>query len=433
VCHLVTPASHLVSTVGGPLDASCKLEAMLEAIRIKEEELQHSLDEVHQLEQGLRSKLLEGRKNEQQQQQQQQASRRGGLGSGYPPHHHGVITAPKLIEEDMRSANDENDVSNDHAASASLVPPSLSLDRQQQQQQQQHPVTPPPHSKKIKNSFSSEEIPLADSASDLEEEEESDPVMELQVHRARLGSHITPEVQQHRIAMAAHTTAHSCASALACPSFNDVARSSHNNINNDYNYDGPATSGLPCYRVNDEDEFHGINLGFGCGTALFGERLLESHFANNNIAAGGGTGDAENSLMALSFDNSVLDEDEDPDGEDSIAVGVEPTLGDISRAAASVPALLAASRRSISPVRNNNNNNAAASGNSGPHSSPNSPTLRGGGSFDGINFRTGMSGHTGLNSISKKKKAPNGRPATALPRMSEHRAMGSAARYPHYE
>jgi hypothetical protein len=413
---------------------------MLEAIRIKEEELQHSLDEVHQLEQGLRSKLLEGRKNEQQQ-QQQQGSRRGGLGSGYPPHHHGVITAPKLIEEDMRSANDENDVSNDHAASSSLIPPSLSLDRQQQQ----HPVTPPHHSKKIKNSFSSEEIPLVDSASDLEEEEESDPVMELQVHRARLGSHMTPEAQHHRITMAAHTTAHSWASALACPTFNDVAGSSHNNINtninnnnNDYNsYDGPVTSGLPCYRVNDEDEFHGINLGFGCGTALFGERMLESHYTNNNIAAsGGGTGDAENSLMALSFDeNSVLDdEDEDPEGGNSITVGgVEPTLGDISRAAASVPALLAASRRSISPVRNNNNNAAASGANSGPHSSPNSPTLRGGGSFDGINFRTGMSGHTGLNSISKKKKAPNGRPATALPRMSEHRAMGSAARYPHYE
>lgn len=67
---------------------------------------------------------------------------------------------------------------------------------------------------------------------------------------------MTPEVQHHCISMAPHATAHSCESALACPSFNDIVRSNHShintnsNINNDHTFDGPATSGLPSYRVN---------------------------------------------------------------------------------------------------------------------------------------------------------------------------------------
>lgn len=46
---------------------------------------------------------------------------------------------------------------------------------------------------------------------------------------------------------------------------------------------------------------------------MFGERMLESQCASNNIAAGGGTGggDAENSPMAFSIDTGLFDEAED--------------------------------------------------------------------------------------------------------------------------
>jgi len=57
-------------------------------------------------------------------------------------------------------------------------------------------------------------------------------------------------------------------------------------------------------------------------------------------------------------------------------------------------------------------------------------TLRSG-SFDGpINFRTGMSGHTGL-SLSRKKSSPMSRPHIRM--MSEHRGIAAAAARVHLQ
>ena len=241
------------------------------------------------------------------------------------PDAHPVISLPKVLEEEMGNGNDENDIS---GSSSAL----------------QEPATPP----KIKNtSHSTDEVPLVESSDD------SSVVTDIGL-RPRLGSH------EHHLAV--HSPAHSCPGPMT------------DGIGVDGKYVDAPSPGLPCYRINTEDEFHGISLGFGCGTALFGERLLESHH-----------GDAD-SLMALSFDDSLV--------EDANTVG-----------GATVPL------PSTNPIPH---------GESPPR---NEFSLRTG-SFDGINFRTGMSGHRGL-SAARKKSSPSA-PPRQVRMMSVHSGIGAA-------
>lgn len=131
-----------------------------------------------------------------------------------------------------------------------------------------------------------------------------------------------------------------------------------------------APPGLPRYRVNSDDDIHGLPWTFGCGSTLFGERLIE-----HECDPGHG--------LALSFDDSLVDGHVGPGrslAARAIAANANLTSGD---------------------------------------------TLRSG-SFDGpINFRTGMSGHTGLN-VSRKKSSPMSRPHIRM--MSEHRGIAATAR-----
>lgn len=134
-------------------------------------------------------------------------------------------------------------------------------------------------------------------------------------------------------------------------------------------------AGLPRYRVTDDD-VHGLPWSFGCGSGLFGERLIEQ-----DCDAGG--------IMAYSFDDTLVD-----------------SAGAAGRSLAA---------RTIAANAN---------------LTPGDATLRSG-SFDGpINFRTGMSGHTGLN-VSRKKSSPMSRPHIRM--MSEHRgiAAGPTGNGPH--
>jgi hypothetical protein len=232
------------------------------------------------------------------------------------PEVHPVIAHPRLIEEDMVTQNNENERSGPAAT---------------------NPVTPP----KIKQgtgSFSTDELALTGSAG-------SSGIVDMGIH----GVHRP----RHPNAMTIHS------SALT---------------NMDRPYMGGPSTGLPSYRVNTEDEFHGITLGFGCGTSLFGERLIESQ----NL------GD-DDSLMALSFDSFVDD---------------AQTIGGVSSGATA-------------------SSHHAMHGVSGDNHAPESP-LRSG-SFDGINFRTGMSGHRGL-SQAKKKASPCA--TRELPKMSAHMGIG---------
>lgn len=133
--------------------------------------------------------------------------------------------------------------------------------------------------------------------------------------------------------------------------------------------DGEPT-GLPRYRITSDDDLHGLPWTFGCGSTLFGERLIEQECDTRHI-------------MSLSFDDGLVDSAERVAGRSLAA-------------------------RTIAANANLTDG-----------------TLRSG-SFDGpINFRTGMSGHTGL-SLSRKKSSPMSRPHIRM--MSEHRGIAAVAR-----
>jgi hypothetical protein len=175
-----------------------------------------------------------------------------------------------------------------------------------------------------------------------------------------------------------NSPAHSC----PMPTVNSTANLSQPFI------DG-TPAGLPRYRINSDDDMYGLGWAgaLGCGSSLFGERLLESsrHGSGNMLNATG------NDILALSFDeHSILD----------------------NSTARNRAAVLA----------------AAAGAHTGLQDSP----LRSGGSFDGVNFRTGMSGHSGVSQSKRNRNAhyvgsihSSGAmlPRRQIRMMSEHRGV----------
>jgi len=134
------------------------------------------------------------------------------------------------------------------------------------------------------------------------------------------------------------------------------------------------TAGLPRYRVSNDDADLGITgglLGFGCGSGLFGERLLEDGPQRNGIQG--------MDSMLPSFDDD------------------DATLGGRSF----MTSRTGGSARGYRPTRT--------------------------GSFDSgtVNFRTGMSGHAGLLQ-SKKHASPNAHSRREVRMMSDHRGVVQA-------
>jgi hypothetical protein len=238
---------------------------------------------------------------------------------------HPIICAPKVLEEDTL-VSDENDLSAAIGA---------------------HPSTPP----KISKSESSSPGALRLSQS-----------TDSTVVEAGDGVNTT----QHL-----HSPAHSC----PMPTYVDP-------INRQF-MEGPST-GLPSYRVNSDDDLHGLNLGFGCGSALFGERLIDRDRSSDQ-------------LMSLSFDDSTFVDDNN-------------TVGGRSRGTAYTMPLPGPSHTLVgseSPGR------------------PESQVFQTG-SFDGINFRTGMSGHRGLNQIRKKGSSSSPSARREVRMMSVHSGIGAS-------
>jgi len=137
------------------------------------------------------------------------------------------------------------------------------------------------------------------------------------------------------------------------------------------------SQGLPRYRVNSDDDLHGLTWGFGCGSALFGERLLEQDANSGNV-------------MTLSFDDILVDS--------AGAIGVANRASNMS---------------------------SSVNGGGGETAYSTDSSLQSG-SFDGggVNFRTGMSGHRGL-SQARKKTSPMSR-YRQIPMMSAHRGIPAA-------
>jgi len=129
------------------------------------------------------------------------------------------------------------------------------------------------------------------------------------------------------------------------------------------------SAGLPRYRMNSaDDDLHGLFWTFDCGSALFGERLI---------------GNDTERVVFDGFDDSSLVDDRRNEGMPS--------------------------RQAITPTGTS----------SGAQTHADFP-LRRGGSFDGVNFRTGMSGHRGLTQARTNPKT-TARPQIRM--MSEHRGV----------
>jgi hypothetical protein len=130
------------------------------------------------------------------------------------------------------------------------------------------------------------------------------------------------------------------------------------------------SAGLPRYRINNDDSDMGLTGSlFGCGSALFGERLLELDGNSRNLLEG-------MQSMVHSFDDE------------------EGTT--------------------------RSNNTARTTDDSAYRSMPSRT-----GSFDGVpgvNFRTGMSGHRGLTQV-KKKASPSANNRREIRMMSDHRGV----------
>jgi hypothetical protein len=152
-----------------------------------------------------------------------------------------------------------------------------------------------------------------------------------------------------------HSPAHSCPMPL--PSVNHLDQPF---------MDGHST-GLPRYRINSDDDLHGLTWGFGCGSTLFGERLIGHDSETTNV-------------MALSFDDSLV--------EDAATIGAQSRGGLTNTSIAT--------HASGDSLRSN--------------------------SFECVNFRTGMSGHRGLTQI-KKKSSPIARREIRM--MGEHRGIAN--------
>ena len=240
---------------------------------------------------------------------------------------HPIICAPKVLEEDTL-VNDEND--------------ELALGA--------HPTTPPKMS--ISESSSPGGLRLSQST-DSTAVEAGD--------RAYTTQHL-PSV---------HSPAHSC----PMPTYVDP-------INRPL-MEGPST-GLPSYRVYNDDDLHGLSIGFGCGSALFGERLLDRDRSSDQ-------------LMSLSFDGSFADDNN--------------TVGGRSRASTHTMPLPGPSHTLVG---------------SGSPGRPESPVFRTASFDNGVNFRTGMSGHRGLNQMRKKGSSSSPSARREVRMMSVHSGIGAS-------
>jgi hypothetical protein len=152
--------------------------------------------------------------------------------------------------------------------------------------------------------------------------------------------------------------------------------------------DSPAGVGVLRYRVNSDDDMHGMGWAgiMGCGSSLFGERLIESsriETRNNNIFNTASNG---HDILALSYgENSIME-------------------------------------------HSNSRQHPRVVESSGSADSP----LRRGGSFDGVNFRTGMSGHRGLGQPKRERQNTesignnNVTPQRVVRMMSQHRGAAAA-------
>jgi hypothetical protein len=333
--------------VGGPLETSCKLEGMLQSVARKQLEVQSQLEEINRLARSLREKIVSEQMN---------------------PEQHPVISPPKYA---LKGKCQHLTRSNPHRFTVFG---------------NSHPTTP------TRNRTANDSSPTsADSGGNQSTLSNTSTLVEL-------GAPVTPGPPQAVVDGPFLEMGHGSGSGSYAGYDQYVNSPAHScpmptvnaNANLSQPYIDGTPAGLPRYRVNSDDDMYGLGWAgaLGCGSSLFGERLLESsRHGTGNILNATGT-----DILALSFDeHSLVD---------------NPT----ARSRAVVLA-------------------AAAGAHTGLQDSP----LRSGGSFDGVNFRTGMSGHSGVSQSKRHRNAHHAglvhSSCSTLPRrqirmMSEHRGVG---------
>mmetsp|Transcript_15287 Transcript_15287/g.38527 ORF Transcript_15287/g.38527 Transcript_15287/m.38527 type:complete len:726 (-) Transcript_15287:77-2254(-) len=319
---VVATAKQLVK-VGGPLESSCKMEGMLQSILDKQQEMERKLNEMKNLADGLKRKIL--------------------LEQDKPAEVPVIsIPIPKKISTEQELSSSSNHDSNN--ATAVSIQANLGTG--------QPPKTPTRPTSTIPRS------PVGGSAGRDSVSTVNSTVVELgmspRTPSQRTGNYYMGEQGEFY-----HSPANSCpipsrttAVHLDQPFLDDEA---------------PASTGVLRYRVNSDDETSGLGWAgvLGCGTSLFGERLLDSSDPGtaNNIF---NTATNRNSDILRMSQNAALMQQTNAERRAAALAAVAVGSSGIG--------LLESSGSADSPLRR-------------------------AGSFDGgggVNFRTGMSGHSGL-------------------------------------
>lgn len=315
---VVATANQLVK-VGGPEETSCKMEGMLQSILEKQKEMQRKLDEMTQLAIGLTKQIIKEQDK---------------------PEAVPVISIPIRREVELSLSN--TDESNNDAATVSSHANFIGT--------AQYPRTPT----RVPQSFPGSPRSGDPSVASTEVNLGLSPITPSRTQAYYTGGQQGEYVNSP---------------ARSCPIPSHSADAVH--LNQPFlDVEAPASTGVLRYRVNNDDETSGLGWAgvLGCGTSLFGERLLESSDtgAANTIFNTATSGN--NDILRLPFDQNAI---------------MQHT--NVQRRAAALAAVASGnhSYRGIGLLEG-----------SGSADSP----LRRGGSFDGgtINFRTGMSGHSGL-------------------------------------
>jgi len=344
--YVVATANQLVK-VGGPLETSCKLEGMLQSVLGKQQEMQRKLDEITNMMFGLKQQIVFEQ----------------GQPEAVP-----VITLPIPKKNEDRELISSETIESNNTDGSSLEANAGNAAA--------YPTTPTKNFLRPRSRSPGQNIQGINSVESLDS-----TVVELGTSAPRTPGPPSLTPGSYRADQANYTTqtvpygqrqdhylnspAHSC----PMPS-NDTS-----GVNLDQPFlddDVPSSTGVLRYRVNSDDDTSGMGWAgvLGCGSSLFGERLLEPSSDNNNNNATNSIFNTVNNgrrdILGYAFEETALMQE-----------------ANARRRAAALAAVAAGS----------NGHRIGLLESSGSADSP----LRRGGSFDGgVNFRTGMSGHSGL-------------------------------------
>jgi len=345
--YVVATVNQLVK-VGGPIETSCKLEGMLESVLEKQQELRRKLVEISKLAIGLEEQIL----------LEQTRPEEVPVISAYPK----KSSSEEILVVDRQEmvVSDEND---DYGINCTAVQGGSS-----------HPTTPT-NAFKITQSASptvvasggvdsvtsanSTAAELGAPSTPQQQPPGPGPYLEAeQPYSATDGYNMNYHVYSNQ--QFVHSPARSCPMPTSRTPLDQPGLDEH-----------PTDAGTLQYRVHNEDDMYGLGWAgvLGGGSSLFGERLGDSsrrHESNRIFNT------TSNDIIALSFDENSLME-----------------RSNTQRRAAAMAAVAVSTRTVRGGVDSN-----------GSVESP----LRRGGSFDGVNFRTGMSGHRGLGQPGRERQ-----------------------------